>query len=118
MVHVGKSPPQIIDFVKIDIKSVRVVVVSDALFTNTPRLKCQLRYLILIIVDYRRANIVHYWSSRCHHETESAVVADVHVLIHVVDVVMLVQDALIELLGRTIEMKAFLDSRTLFNIVT
>lgn len=116
--HLKRRPEQGLDFVKLHMPSVRVVVISDASFANAPGLKSQLGFVILMADENRTANIVHYGSCRCHRVTRSVMASEVHALIHAVDIGMIVRDALNELLNRNVEMEAFVDSRTLFNVVT
>lgn len=103
---------------KIDIKSILGVVLSDVSFPNASGLKNHLGYLVFKVDDDRRATIAHYGSSRCHRLTRSVMVAEVHALIHAVDVGILVQDPLSGIHGRTIKMGAFAARRNLFNIIT
>lgn len=61
---------------------------------------------------------MHYGLSGCHRVTRSVMAAEVHALIHAVDMGMIVQDALSTLFNCSIEVEAFVDCRTLFNVAT
>lgn len=92
--------------------------ISDASLAIAPGLMSQLGYTVLMTYDERLATVMQYGLSRCHYVTRSAMAAEVHALIHAVDVVTLIGDALNELLGRTIALEAYVDSRSLFKVVT
>lgn len=113
-----KSLTQELNFVKIYIEPLRVALISDASFANAGGLESQLWYVILMADNVRCANIVHYVSNRCHRLTRSVMAAEGYVLIYAVDVGALIRDVLNEHLGRDIDMESYVDSRTLFNIVT
>lgn len=115
--HIKKSPFQGLYFLKIVIKSLRVVP-SDGLFANSPGLENRVWYA-RIMVDYNSySEILQYWSSRCHRVTRSVTADEVYALTHAMDVGMLMTDALNAPLGQRIEMKSFVDSGTLFTFVT
>lgn len=69
--HIKKSSSQELDFVKIDIKSVRVVVPSDTPFADALGLKSHLGDGILMADDDCRPNIVHYGTTGYHRVTKS-----------------------------------------------
>lgn len=75
---------------KMNIKSVRFVVITDDSFANAPGLKSQLGYIVLLAGDERLAYIVPYGSSRRHCVTRSVMVAEVHTLAHAIDVGMVI----------------------------
>lgn len=102
----------------IDVISFQVVVISDASFANTLVLRNQLGYIVFMAYDKRRANIVHYGSSRCGRVTRSVMVAETHAVIHAVDVGMLIRDVLKKLLGQSSEMEAYVYSGTLLDALT
>lgn len=54
----------------------------------------------------------------CDHITRSVMAAEVHAMMHAVDVGMIVEDALNELLNRSREMETFVNRQTIFNVVT
>lgn len=60
---------------------------------------------------------MYYRSSRCYCVTRFVTAAEVSALIHAVRMGMILPDALNELLNQSVEMKAFVDRRTMFNVV-
>lgn len=77
----------------------------------------QLGCVIRLADERRKGNVVHYGSSRCHRVTRSVMAAEVHALVLAFDFGYIIRDATEQLLDRRIEMEAFVDSRTLFNVV-
>lgn len=71
-------------------KSMRVIVFSKASFLNAPELKSQLGYIIPMADDSHHANIIHYGSSECHRAMRLVMAAEIHALIHAVDIFMLI----------------------------
>lgn len=89
----------------------------NASFVIAVGMESQLGYVILMTDWQRRANIVHYRSSRCHRVSSSVMAAEVHARVHAFDYGNVICQALVELLRHIIEIEAFVDSCTLFNFV-
>lgn len=98
------------DFVKLDPRSVRVDVSSDASFVNGSGIEIQWVFIILRVDRLGKENIAHYGSSRCHHVTCSVVAAVVHALVHAFAQRCVFLETLEKLLGRRIEIEYFEDS--------
>lgn len=105
-------------FNKLDVNSVRVVVLSNTSFANTPGMKSQFEFVVLIVDDQNQANIVHYGSSNCHRVSRSLMVAELHMFVHTFDIAYMIRETLEELLGRQIHLEAFVDRQTLFNVIS
>lgn len=104
-------------YVPLDLRTVPIIILTDASFANATRLRSQLGYVILILDAKQRANIVHYGSSRCKGVVRSVLAAEVHGLLLGFDFGLLVKDLLEEILGRTLLMEAMVDSWTLFSVI-
>ena len=109
--HIG------LKFVKLDIKTIRLLLFTDASFANCNNLKSQIGFLLVLADGSNNANILHYGSSRCKRITRSVMAAEVHGLIHGFDAAYVTRHMMEEILGKEIPMDIFVDSRTLFNIV-
>lgn len=70
-----------LEFVRLDIESVRIVVLSDAPFANAAGLKSQLGFVVLMADSYRRVNVFHYGSASCHQITQLVTAAEVNALV-------------------------------------
>lgn len=64
-----------------------------------------------------RANIVHYGSSRCKRVTRSVMEAEVHAFILSFDQAFVLRDQQSEMIGRDIDISAYVYSKTLFDTV-
>lgn len=113
--HFQRSPTQGFNFIKIDMKSMRVVVLFDASSALAPGLQWYIGCVVLMADGQQRAIVVHFGSIRCHRVSWSGMAAEVHEFIHAVDIGMLVRDVLKKVKMRNIDRKAFVESRTLLN---
>lgn len=68
------------------------------------------------MADKKRADIVHYGSSRCHHGARHVMVAKGHKSLYAVDIAVIARDTLNELLNRSVEMETFVYRRSLLNV--
>lgn len=55
----------------LDIASIRLLLLTDASVSNLRRFKSQLGYLLIIVDDDGRSNIIHHSSSRCRRVRQS-----------------------------------------------
>lgn len=106
-----------IGFVKSDMVTMRIVVISVASFAKVPGLKSRLAYTILMADKERCANNINYSSCRCHRVSRMVMAAEVHALIHAVEIGMLMKEILGELMNWEIKMEAYVESRTLFKVI-
>lgn len=74
--------------------SVRIVVLSDASFDNAVNFNSHLVFVIMMPDIMHHANTVHYGSDRCHRVLRSVMAAEVHALVHAVDMGMLIREAM------------------------
>lgn len=98
--------------------SMPAVGVADDSFANAPGLNRQVDYVMLMADEEHRANVVQYGSSRGHCVIISIKAAEIYALIHAVNIDMIIRDALNERLRRSVGIQAFVDSWTLFNVVS
>lgn len=89
--YLKKSDMQGLDFVKPDMATMAIVVILDALFTIAPGLKSQLGYVKLMADKKRCANTIHHSSCRYHLSSRYALAAEVHALLHIVDMGMVIK---------------------------
>ena len=104
-------------YVKLNMEEIKIVVLTDASFANAEGLKSQLGYLILLVDDTGRCNVLHYGSNRCRRIARSVMAAEIQALILGFDYAYLIKDQLDEILGRDVKIEAVVDSKTTFNVV-
>lgn len=105
-------------YAKLDLNSMRVVVLSNVALVSDLGLGNQLDYVLSVTNKKQNESVIHYGSSRCHRIAYSFMAAQVHEMIHAGDVGMILQNALFELLYRSSEMEAFVYSKTVLSTVT
>ena len=106
-----------LSFCPLNLDKTKLIIISDAAFGNARGLRSQLGYLILLVDDTGAANIIHYASNRCKRVTRSVLAAEVHGLVLAFDHSFIIQDMIKEILGRTLDVEAYVDSKTLFDVV-
>ena len=106
-----------LNFVKLDLKSARIVLFTDAAFANSSEYASQLGFVVLLVDKLGKANIVHYGSGKCHRVTRSVMAAELLSLVNGYDHAFVIRHTLYELLGRYIPIDAYVDSKTTFNCV-
>ena len=106
-----------LNYVPLDKESLRLMLFTDASFANAPNYKSQLGFVLLLADRFNKANIVHYGSSRCSRTTRSVMAAEIHGLIYGYDNAFVTKSMIEEILGVSIPIDGYVDSRTLFNVV-
>lgn len=69
-------------FVKLDIKSLKLVVFTDASFANNPDLSSQIGFVIALVDDANNANIIHWTSIKCKRVTRSVLASELYATVH------------------------------------
>lgn len=116
--HLQSSLDTGLTFVRRDIQSNKVFLSKDASLANTQGLKIQLVFLLRMVDININENIVHYGSTRCHQVTRSVLARELHTFVTVFDTTYVVGQVLGEILGRRMEIEAYVDSHLVFNVVT
>lgn len=104
-------------FIPLERSSLRLALFTDASFANADRYKSQIGCVVLLVDSNNNANIIHYGSSRCKRVTRSVMAAELHALVYGFDQAFVVRAVLEELLGQSIQIDGYIDSRTVFNVV-
>lgn len=116
--HFKITPSQLLHFARLDTVSTRIVVLFNSWLGSARDLKSHLGYVIQMADMKSRANIAHYRTNKCHRVLRSFIAAAFYALVHAVDVGTVIREALVEFLNRKVEMEAYVDSETPFNVVT
>ena len=106
-----------LNFPKLDVSDLRIVLLSDAAFANAEKCNSQTGFVILLVDKHDTASIVHYGSSKCTRVARSVMAAELLALVFGFDHAFVVQYLVKELLGRLIPIDIYIDSRTAFNCV-
>lgn len=90
-------------FVPLDFPPVKLVHISDAIFSNARDLRIQLGCVIALVYTNGRENVVHYGSIRCRSVVRCVMVAEFHALVFLgFDNVFIVRQLQNEILGRSV----------------
>ena len=106
-----------LQFIDLDISTMRILLFTDAAFANISDLSSQMGFLIALQDANGRCNIVHYGSARCRRVTRSIMAAELLALVYGFDQAYVIKHTLEKLLSKTIPIDALIDSRTVFNTV-
>lgn len=104
-------------FPELNHDTLRIVLFTDAAFANVDGEQSQMGFVIVLADDLDNACIVHYGSLKCKRVVRSVMAAELLALVHGFDHAYVVQFTLKELLGSTVQIDAYVDSRTTFNCV-
>lgn len=96
----------------------QLLLLSDASFSNAKGARSQICYIIFIVDDGGRCNILHYGSNEFQLIERSVIEEYFQAIVHVFHHAYFVRDLVTELLGRTIHMEYMIYSRTVFNVVS
>lgn len=106
-----------LDYVKVDMDTARIVLLTDASFANARDLKSQLGYLILVVDDDGNCNVLHYGSNRCRRVARSVMAAELFALVLGYDYAYVVRTLMEEMTGLNLKMEALVDSKTVFDVI-
>ncbi len=106
-----------LNFIKLDLESCRLALFTDSSFANGSNFKSQLGFIILLVDKFNNCNILHYGSNRCKRVTRSVMAAEIHALIYGFDSAYITKSMMEEILNREIDIEAYVDSRTTFNVI-
>lgn len=115
--HLQNTKDMGLTYEKLDMESVKLVLITDASFSNARKLKSQLRYVVLMMDGSENANIIHYGSSRGKRVARSILSAEIHALVLGYDQAYVVRDLVEELLGKEVSLEAYVDSRSVFEVL-
>lgn len=104
-------------FIKLDIDTVKVRVLSDAVFCKLTGLKGQIGFIVFMVDGQNHAILVHYGSSRCHRVSRSVMASQGYALVHAFDWAYMHRETLDNVLGRQITLDVFVYSGILLSVI-
>lgn len=97
--------------------SIRFVLMTDSPFANAEGLNSQLGYLILVADRKNNCNILYYGSNKCKRIARYVMAAEIQAFVLGFDYAYAVKNFVKEIIGRTIQLEAMIDSKTVFNVI-
>lgn len=88
-----------LDYVPVNLQTVRLVLLSNSSFVNVCGLKIQLGYHILMVYDAVNFSVLHYGSNRCRSLAHSVMAAELFALVLCYDHAYFIRDLVGEITG-------------------
>ncbi|KAI9036662.1 uncharacterized protein KD926_001616 [Aspergillus affinis] len=109
-------------YVKLDLKSLQLLVFTDASFANNKDLSSQIGYVI-VLADKRNAsnttavnaNIVHWSSIKCKRVTRSVLASELYAMAHGSDIAFAIKSTLDQILQTNIPIVLCTESKSLYD---
>lgn len=103
-------------FVPLDLNSVRLMILSDAPFANAKEGRSHMGFVLAMVGRFDKVSIIHYASIRCRRIARSVMAAEIYTLVRAFDFALVLGDMLTEFLGRLPDVEALVDRKTLFEV--
>lgn len=94
-----------------------IVLYTEGSSGNARGQKRPLGVILIMVEDDMNANIVDYGSIRCHRVTRSVLESEIHAMVVGFDIAFVVQNMFKELLGTKMKIQAYVDSRSVFDVI-
>ncbi|KAL3702992.1 hypothetical protein TMatcc_010179 [Talaromyces marneffei ATCC 18224] len=95
------NPERGLRFVKLDVRTLRLIALVDASFANNKDLSSQLGYVIVLADEANNANILHWSSTKCKRITRSVLGSETYALANGFDAAAAIKSTLTQLLHLT-----------------
>ena len=99
---------------KLEKESLQLMVFTDASFANNKDFSSQIGYVLALADATRRANILHWSSTKCKRVTRSVLALELYVMAHGFDIGALVKAIVDRALGITLLLVICTDSKSLY----
>jgi hypothetical protein len=107
-----------LSFVALDLSGpLKLVVFSDAGFNTNADHTSQIGYVIALVDQNDKANVIAYTSKKCRRVTRSVFASELLALMEGFDVGAALKQQVFEILGKHIDLWCVVDSRTVYNAV-
>jgi len=102
-------------FVKLDQKTLQLLVFTDASFANNKDLSSQIGYVIILTDATKRANIVHWSSVKCKRVTRSVLASELYGMAHGFDIGVAIKATVDRILQIDLPLILVTDSKSLYD---
>lgn len=104
-------------FVPLKEHGLHLVLFTYASFANAAKLKSQMGFVLALVDEDGTANVIHYRSNTSYRVTRSVMAAERLALVYGFDNAYILQCMLQEVMNRKIPIDAYVDSKTVFNVI-
>ncbi len=102
-------------FVQLDLTSLKLIIFTDALFTNNHNLSSQIGFVITLGHHSKKANIIHWLSIKCKKMTRSVLASELYAMVHGFDVGAVLKSTIESILKQCLPMIFCTDSKSLYD---
>jgi hypothetical protein len=103
-----------LNFVSLNINSLKLMIFIDASFANVNR-HSQIDYVICLIDDLNKANIIHWFSTKCKRIIRSVLTTELYAMTHEFDSDSMIKSIIERNLNIFLSMILLIDSRSLYD---
>ena len=102
-------------FIKLDTKTLRLLVFTDASFANNEDLSSQIGYVLALTNATNKVNIVHWSSVKCKRVTRSVLASELYSTVHSFDISIAVKTMLDKILQINLPVILCINSKSLYD---
>ena len=110
-----ENPQRGLKFVKLDLKTLQLLVFTDASFANNKDLSSQIGYVIALADTTNSANIVHWSSIKCKRVTRSVLASELYGMVHGFDISIAIKSTIDKALMVNVPLVLCTDSKSLYD---
>jgi hypothetical protein len=108
------NPSRGLRFIKLDAKSLRLIVFTDASFANNKDLSSQIGYVIVLADRNNMANTIHWSSIKCKRVTRSVLASELYAMAHGFDIGAAIKSTIEAISGTRLPLVLCTDSKSLY----
>jgi hypothetical protein len=102
-------------FVKLDAKTLQLIIFTDASFANNKDLSSQIGYVIVLADATKKANIIHWSSVKCKRVTRSVLASELYGITHGFDIGVAIKSTVDKVLQVNLPLVLCTDSKSLYD---